>query len=613
VNKVSINQVQIRIRLDLFSAHQIYDDYIERTEQILQAVSVRRSLGSTLEEAIKGDLGEVFQSIYSSSGMDILILVDSTGKVIYRAHNPGCKGDDVSDIPILQMVMQTWEPVKGTMVLPAEMLAREGGEISARAKIQIVPTPKARPAVKEIEDRGMFIAAAIPFFSLRNNQKLGILMGGYLLNRDEEIVDKIKEEVFGDPTYAQTDVGTATIFFDDLRISTNVMLSDNERAIGSRLSSEVYDHVIKNGHIWSDRAFVVNDWYITSYEPLRDIHGDIIGSLYVGVLEAPYKQPRKILILFILLMFLLTAISTFLFIYFYLKRMMRPIDNIVCMCKKLMEGDLSARCLINPPGEMGMLCSTINQLADSFERFQKNLERETQLQIGQSEKLAAIGRLAAGVAHEINNPLTSILSFAHLMKQKKNNDEQDIRDLNVIIEETNRVRNIVRELLDFARQSPAIKEDLDINQLLQQLVSLIRKQKEFRTIRFNEDYDQKLPLFHADKNQLQQVFLNLLMNSAEAIEKEGTITIGTSYRNDRFVIRIEDNGCGIKAEELDKIFDPFYTTKPVGKGTGLGLSVSYGIIKQYAGEIHCESKEGEGSLFSVILPTDKNTGASGQK
>ena len=602
VNKVFINQVQLRIRHDLFSAHKIYDDYIENVDQILQAVSVRRTMGSPLEKEIEGDLGKVLQNIYINSGLDILTLIDLNGKVLYRAHNPGSRGDVISDIPIVQKVLLHCEPARGTVVLSPEMLVREGEEISGRASIPLLPTPKARPSSRKTEDRGLFIAAAVPFVSLPDEEKLGILFGGYLLNRNEEIVDKIKEEVFEDPVYDNADAGTATIFFDDSRISTNVLLNNNERAVGSQLSEEVYNHVIQNGKVWSDRAFVVNDWYITSYEPLHDIDGRIIGSLYVGVMEAPYKQPGKILILFILLMLCFTALSAFLLTFFYMKRMMRPIDSIILMCKKLMQGELSTRCRIRPEGEMGLLCSTIDQMADSFEKYEENLQRETQLQIGQSEKLASIGRLVAGIAHEINNPLTSVLNFAHLVKQKKTNDEEDIRDLNIIIDETNRVRKIVRELLDFARQSPANEENLDINQILGQLVSLVVKQKEFSNIRFIENYDDRLRSFVADKNNIQQVFLNLLLNSAESIAQEGTITICTRCLNDHFRISITDTGCGIKSENLGKIFDPFYTTKPVGKGTGLGLSVSYGIVKQFGGEIQCESKEGESTTFTVILP-----------
>jgi two-component system NtrC family sensor kinase len=602
MNKVYLNQVQRQIRNDLISAHKIYDEYVQRVERILHAVSIRRRMAAPLEEEIEGDLGNVFQNIFISSRLDILTLVDTNGIVIYRAHNPGIKGDNVSMIPIVDSVLSHWEPVRGTVVFPAEMLEREGKEISERASIPRLPTPKARPSPEQREERGMFIAAAVPFISLHNDKKLGLLLGGYLLNRNSEIVDHIRQEVFADLIGDHRDAGTVTIFFDDLRISTNVMLKDDERAIGSRLSEEVYDHVIQNGKIWSDRAFVVNDWYITSYEPLHNIEGHIVGSLYVGVLEAPYKQPQRILLFFILGMLCFTAFAAFLLTFFYMKRMMMPIDNIVKVSKQLMQGDLSARCMIRPSGEMGLLCMTMDQLADAFEKYEKNLQKETQLQIGQSEKLAAIGRLAAGIAHEINNPLTSILNFTHLVKEKKGNDEEDLRDLNVIIDETNRVRKIVRELLDFARQSPAKRENIDINEVLRQLVSLIIKQKEFRDIRFIEHYDEKLDTLYADKNQIQQVFLNLLLNSAESITQEGEITIRTQHKDERCLISIEDTGCGIRPEDMSRIFDPFYTTKPVGKGTGLGLSVSYGIVKQYNGDVQCESKEGEGTIFTVIMP-----------
>jgi signal transduction histidine kinase len=322
----------------------------------------------------------------------------------------------------------------------------------------------------------------------------------------------------------------------------------------------------------------------------------------VGVLEAPFKQPQRILVLFILLMLLITALSSFLLIYFYMKRMMKPIESIVHVCRKLMDGDYSARCNIRPAGEMGLLCGSIDQMADAFEKFEKNLLKETQLQIGQSEKLAAIGRLAAGVAHEINNPLTSILNFSHLIRNKRSHDEEDTRDLNIIIDETNRVRKIVRELLDFARLAPAGMESIEINAILQQLIALISKQREFMKIRFQEKYDQRISVFMADKNQIQQVFLNLLLNSAESITGDGTITILTEDRQDRCIVSISDSGCGIREEDLGKIFDPFYTTKPTGKGTGLGLSVSYGIIKQYGGEILCESEVDKGTTFHVMFP-----------
>lgn len=172
----------------------------------------------------------------------------------------------------------------------------------------------------------------------------------------------------------------------------------------------------------------------------------------------------------------------------------------------------------------------------------------------------------------------------------------------MIIRETTRVREIVKGLLDFARQTPFKKEFLNINDILHQILKLIKNQKEFRSIVIEENYLKNIPDFYGDKNQLQQVFLNTILNAGEAIPNTGTITIATSIEQNHFVISINDTGCGIKKENLNKIFDPFYTTKPAGKGTGLGLSISYGITQQHGGYIECESKEGEGTTFSIFLP-----------
>jgi signal transduction histidine kinase len=285
--------------------------------------------------------------------------------------------------------------------------------------------------------------------------------------------------------------------------------------------------------------------------------------------------------------------------------MIKPIEGIIGMSKKIMQGDLTARCNIRPSGEMGILCTTIDQMADAIEQHEKTVQKETQMQIGQSEKLASVGRLVAGIAHEINNPLTGVLTFSHLLKEKLENHE-DLKDIDIILQETTRVRDIVKGLLDFARQSPSTKESININEIIQQLLKLIKSQREFKDIKIIEKYEEDLPEFTGDKNQLQQVFLNLLLNSAEAIPETGTITISTSASKDRIEVTINDTGCGIKDEDMDKIFDPFYTTKPVGKGTGLGLSVSYGIIQQHSGDIKCESKEGIGTTFTILLPLNQN-------
>ncbi|MBI9038640.1 MAG: cache domain-containing protein [Bacteroidales bacterium] len=609
VGNVYFSEVQTRVRLDLNSAHDTYINSINQIEEVLKAISIRRKISNPLEQEVKGDLGQVLQYIYINSGMDMLTLVGTDGRVIYRAHNPQQNGDDISEIPIIKKVLEEWKPAKGTMIVSQEILQNESEELANRAIIKIENTPKSHSTSKKIEKRGMIIAAAVPFITLDTNnteKKLGLLIGSCLINNHFGIVDKIKSEVFQDQSYEGEDIGTATIFFDDLRISTNVKGTNDQRAIGSRMSSEVYDHVINNGKVWDDRAFVVNNWYITSYEPIRDPNNKIIGSLYVGLLEEPYKEPQKIIILFFIIMVSISTIASLPLLFFYTRKLLKPMDNIINMCKKIIAGDLTARCCSNFTGEMGILCKTINQMAEAIEKREQELHRITQQQLFQSEKLASIGRLSAGIAHEINNPLTGALTFAHLLKQKKNNNEEDINDLDVIIRETTRVREIVKGLLDFARQTPFKKEFININDILNQVLKLIRNQKEFKSIVIETKYLKNIPDFHGDKNQLQQVFLNTILNAGEAITKTGTIKISTSIDKNHIIISIKDTGCGIKKENQNKIFDPFYTTKAVGKGTGLGLSISYGIVQQHGGFLECKSEEGKGTTFNIFLPIKKN-------
>jgi two-component system NtrC family sensor kinase len=206
------------------------------------------------------------------------------------------------------------------------------------------------------------------------------------------------------------------------------------------------------------------------------------------------------------------------------------------------------------------------------------------------------------VAHEINNPLTGVLAFADLLREKENMDDQDREDLELIIRETKRAREIVRGLLDFARETPSVKSRLNVNEVIQQTLMLLGKREAFQNIVIVDDLADGLPPVDGDKNQLQQVFVNLSLNACEAMPNGGTLLVSTSYQDHRVVVKVTDTGCGIKRAHLDRVFEPFFTTKPVGKGTGLGLSVSYGIVQQHGGSLEVQSEEGKGTTFTILLP-----------
>ena len=605
INRVFLQEVQTRVRLDLNSAWMVYNNRIESIEQLLRTVSLDHSIASAVRANDRTKLARLLDAAHEEGQIDILSLVNLDGKVLYRTTNPAKWGDDVLNNLLIAKALHGQKSISGTVIVPREYLERESQTLVERAYFRIVPTPAARPTEKKFETSGMVIGSAV-FLADETGRKVAVLFGGNLLNHRYRIVDSIKDVVFRDQTYEGKDIGTATIFQGDLRISTNVRNKDGSRAIGTRLSAAVYDKVFLRGENWTDRAFVVNNWYITAYAPIRDVENRIIGILYVGLLEEPFVHPQRVVVnVFLLTMALMTLVILSLLLLLT-NVVLKPITEIIAMSNKVIQGDLSARVGIHPTGEMGALCRAINQMAHAVEEREQQLKIATSRQLGQSAKLASIGRLAAGIAHEINNPLTGVLTFAHLLKQKPTMDEQSREDIDVIVRETTRVREIVQGLLNFARESPPQKQSLDINEVLSQTMTLVRSQKEFHKITVEERLTSNLPYILGDKNQLQQVFLNLSLNACEAMEKGGTLSISTSVRNGNVIILFRDTGCGIKQEHMERIFDPFFTTKPVGKGTGLGLSVSYGIIEQHGGSIDVESEEGKGSTFTITLPVESS-------
>ncbi|MFO8164271.1 MAG: cache domain-containing protein, partial [Desulfatiglandales bacterium] len=401
------------------------------------------------------------------------------------------------------------------------------------------------------------------------------------------------------------------IFFNDLRISTNVMTPDGKRAIGTRVSKEVKEHVLTKGKIWTDRAFVVNDWYITAYEPVQDIFGKRVGMLYVGVLEAKYADMRK-RALFILISIIVAGMALAVGLgYFMANKIMNPVHRLIKASQEVSEGSLKPEIgPISKDKEMRVLQNTFKDMVESMGR--RRIEAENRLI--QSEKQASIGKLAAGVAHEINNPLTGVLTYTHMLLRRKD-IEDDIRsDLQIIAESTERVRNIVKSLLDFSRQTKLDKESIEINKLVSSAISLMENQALVKGVSITFSPGENLPMLTLDRSQFQSVLLNIIINALDATEPGGSITIHTATAvsagdsGHRGVeITIADTGSGIPPDNLDKLFDPFFSTKEVGQGTGLGLSVSYGIIQRHGGTIRVQSELEKGSTFFIWIPIEEES------
>jgi len=238
-------------------------------------------------------------------------------------------------------------------------------------------------------------------------------------------------------------------------------------------------------------------------------------------------------------------------------------------------------------------------------KMRRELE-ESQVQLLQAEKIGSLGRLSAGVAHEINNPLAGILIYAELLQRELGSEAKGKEHIEEIIQQTMRCQQIVQRLLEFSRQSLGQQTQFDLNHIINRCVELICHQALFHNIDVFQDLDPELPQMNGDPGQLQQVMTNLLINAADALQGQGAITITTrpDPERDGVVLTFSDTGSGIPAEIRDKIFEPFFTTKPVGRGTGLGLSIVYGVIQRHGGTIDVDSEPGVGTTFTIRLPLD---------
>jgi len=336
-------------------------------------------------------------------------------------------------------------------------------------------------------------------------------------------------------------------------------------------------------------------------------------QLYVGVLEQKYVDMRRKALL-ILVLITVAGIGLAIGLgYILADKIMSPVHRLITASQQVSDGNLSPEIGPISKDEIGVLQNTFQDMIISLEERERRRRAETENRLLQSEKQASIGRVAAGVAHEINNPLTGILTFTRILQRSKDIGDKDRAHLQKVAESTVRVRKIVKGLLDFSRQTELDQEPTDVNRLIRAVISAMENQALIKGVGLQFNPGEDLPMLTLDRNQFQSVVVNLILNALDATKQGGTIRLSTgislsaSDTGQKGVeIAITDTGCGIPQEDLDKLFEPFFTTKEVGKGTGLGLAVSFGIIQRHGGTIRVQSEVGRGSTFTIWLPVEEN-------
>ncbi|HNQ85392.1 MAG TPA: cache domain-containing protein [Deltaproteobacteria bacterium] len=613
INKSTLDEVQRKVQQDINTAKLVYRHNLERLEYQLQFIALR----SPIHEAILSGNLEVLEDLrviirsgtYVSVGpmaLDMLTLVDTNGKVIYRAANPDAKGDVILWDSVVRVCLLERKPKSSTVIMPYDVIVAQNPKLAERVQIPIVKTEKSVEIKEKILTEGMVLRAAYPIVD-RSGRLLGALVGGVLLNRDYGIVDTIKETVYLAERYRDRDMGFATIFLGGVRISTNVMTRENDRAVGTIVSKEVYDQVIGRGKDWIGRAFVVNDWYISSYTPIWDIDNRIIGMLYTGILEAKYRDMMMKTVLIFLGVTALGMVIAFLVSFRLGQSIIRRIRILNQATEAIASGDLDYQL---PPGRSSgfdMLDEAFNNMARSLKDRDDRLQKAFQ-RITVTERLASLGQMAAGVAHEINNPLGGILLYSNLVLEEMNPQDAARENMEKIIYQTERCKKIVQNLLDFARTPSGDMTPLSVNDVIMTSLNLVKDQSIFHGIEVKTAFAEDLPQVMGDPSRLEEVFLNLFINATDAMCGKGVLTIETRFSSTGALkILISDTGKGIDKAYLPHIFEPFFTTKDPGQGTGLGLSITYGIIQKHGGFIDVMSDPGKGTTFTITLPPAGNS------
>jgi two-component system NtrC family sensor kinase len=623
-----LHQARQQVDHGLIAARNMYANRLNELRQCVELLAASGHVRRAQGEGRFRMAADYLAGVRKARGFDFLSVTDAAGQTILRTTGPDNTGDSVAELAPVARALAGQVAVS-TEIVPLELLGREDPRLETRGRIELLPTPDVPSSQPSFLEKAMVMLAAAPVID-ENGHVIAVIYAGRLLNEAADapdrgadwLVDQIKDTFFPTVRDHGRNAGAATIFQDGVRISTNVPTAEGRRAVGTRVSRDVYQAVMVAGGTWSDLAFAVNDWYITAYEPITNLAGQRIGILGVGLLQRPYTAVRDSVTLafaaIALLCFALIVVVT----YFLTRSLVRPLEDMVAVSKEIAGGRLDQRVKeVGDQSELGVLSSSFNAMLDRIREMNQQIEQwakvleqrvaerteqlvKTQTAMGRQQRLASLGQLAAGIAHEINNPLGGILTFASLVEEELADDSPVREDVEEIVRQADRCRRIVQELLEFSRERETRMAPHRLNGIVTRTLAMLEKQASFQDINIIRNLDPRDPVAVVDESQLQQVFMNIFLNAADAMGERGNLAVTTGQDQDHqeVFVRIADSGCGIPEHMREAIFDPFFTTKDPGKGTGLGLAVAVRIVQTHGGRLEVDSEVGQGSTFTVVLP-----------
>jgi signal transduction histidine kinase len=626
-----------KVRSDLAVAHgyfgQVLNEVGSGTQAIAGSHALVLALTDTTDRALKAQLVSAQQRM----GFDFVNLYDSQGQLRSASWEPPKHGQALADIALPHNTMED-AAVAQIHRLSQKALLAVAPHLGERLNIPILPTAGAAPSTRTHEDQALVMLSTVP---VRNaaGQVIAWLRAGVLLNQNLSLIDHINKIVYPEGSLPLGSVGTATLFLDDVRITTNVRLFQDKRAIGTRVSKAVHDAVLERGETWLDRAFVVSDWYVSGYEPLIDGAGQRVGMLYVGYLETPYRMTKYGILALIIGIF---AVAMVLAAWFSVRRarsIFQPVERMNATMRRVEEGEPGARVgEVVAHDELGALANHLDQLLDviadktaALQQWGEELDgkvaartqelslsnqslQQAQTQLIKSEKLAAIGQLTASVAHEINNPIAVIQGNLDLVREMLGEHATPVHtELKLMDQQVDRMRLIVTQLLQYARPNDyaGYVEAVNVNAAIESSLVLVEHLLARTKIAVERQLNASQPA-PINRQELQQVLINLMINAIQAMPGGGTLTLRTCDLTDAtghrgVLTEVCDTGTGLTETVRERLFSPFFTTK--NDGNGLGLWISVGLVERYGGTIQATNRQDTnedltGAIFGVWLPGD---------
>ena len=616
INASIVDQTQKQIRNDLNTAWAVLEQEQMRLHEVVRFTALSLPLIDILQTTNLDSLEKLLAETRVQEQLDILNITDTRGRILLQS-------SEKETIDVADFVIRTLNdgPLQEIVMMSEAELERETYGLAPRARIY-GPSTKMEP----LEQRGMFLVAAVPLLD-KSGQPIGCLYGGVMLNNNLTLVDRINELVYGQDEFDGINVGSTTIFLGNLRIATTVHLKNGQRALGTHVSQQVADAVLKSGEVWLDRALVVNEWYLTAYEPIKNSYGETIGALYVGMLEKPLVAVKKRAFLTLLGLLILGCLFGGLLAGWFARRLSKPIMALAGSAEKIAGGKRDVSLPTAGHDEIGHLTTAFAAMTNALrvsDQQRQDLNRkleekvaertsmfeekslqliQTQEQLLHQEKLAAIGSLASGVAHEINNPAAIIRGNVEILQMSLPDEAVEHEELSEIKKQVERISLITRNLLSSSREQNLNLELVWIPVLLDEILDQLIHHAPMIGIEIKKNFVPELPAVEGDHERLRQLFTNILLNAAQAMSGKGELRLSGSVEGNLVRIQVADTGPGMSETVRGKVFNPFFTTK--SNGTGLGLSVSYGIVRAHGGSISVSSDVEQGAVFQIDLPINR--------